>query len=141
MVVLVNKRDGSEKYCDPSLSKNQYIKAYNEVIHPVPHVKFWLDFEANPSNVLPPRLRWRAGRPKKARKREQGESPAVGKDKRSSTLRCGRCKQFGHDKRTCEGGPKRDRKGNWNQSKVKYYNLHVKHSLFNVYLAPQIYSL
>ena len=103
--VLINKRADLESYCDFSKTKEFYIRAYNEVIHPIPDVKFWPPIEVNPSKVLPPVLRRKAGRPRKARRREQGEAPAVGQGKRSSTLKCSLCQQFGHNKRACEGGP------------------------------------
>ena len=44
------------------------------------------------------------GRPKKKRKREQGErAPGLQEARRSCTLRCTSCKEFGHNKRTCQG--------------------------------------
>ena len=96
--VLINKRADLESYCDFSKTKEFCIRAYNEVIHPIPDVKFWPPIEVNPSKVLPPVLRRKAGRPRKARRREQGEAPAVGQGKRSSTLKCSLCQQFGHKK-------------------------------------------
>ncbi|XP_027082353.1 uncharacterized protein [Coffea arabica] len=84
--VLINKREDLESYCDFSKTKEFYIRAYNEVIHPIPDVKFWPPIEVNPSKVLPPVFRRKAGRPRKARRREQGEAPTIGQGKRSSTL-------------------------------------------------------
>ncbi|KAL3527399.1 hypothetical protein ACH5RR_012055 [Cinchona calisaya] len=116
-IVLINRRDNLENYYHSSLTKATYMKAYNEMIHPVEDVKLWPDIEVEPLTVLPPELRRRSGRPRKTRRREQGEPPAVGQSRRSTTLRCSRCEQYGHNKRTCEDGPKRDRKGNWKKRK------------------------
>ncbi|KAL3500958.1 hypothetical protein ACH5RR_035407 [Cinchona calisaya] len=84
-IVLINRRADLESYYHSSLTKT--MKAYSEVIHPMPDVTFWPDIEVQPSCVLPPNLRRRSGRPKKARRREQGEAPAIGQGKRSTTLR------------------------------------------------------
>ena len=44
------------------------------------------------------------GRPKKKRKREKGEcAPGLQEGRRSCTVRCTSCKEFGHNKRTCQG--------------------------------------
>ncbi|CAI9109011.1 OLC1v1008740C1 [Oldenlandia corymbosa var. corymbosa] len=88
-------------YCDQSLSKDQYIRAYSHLINPIPDIDFWPEIQVQ--ECLPPVLRRRVGRPKKARKRGKDEL------KRSSTIKCSRCKGFGHNKRSCAGGPVRAR--------------------------------
>lgn len=104
-VVLIDKRHRLEDYCDNMLSKDMYLKSYAQIINPIPHESFWPEFAPGEiTECLPPKMRRRIGRPKKARRREEGEAPAVG-FKRSSALRCGRCSEFGHNKRTCAGGP------------------------------------
>ncbi|KAH7862304.1 hypothetical protein Vadar_002703 [Vaccinium darrowii] len=52
------------------------------------------------------------GRPRKVRRRAVDE-PAAGtsESKRSQTVKCTWCKEFGHNKRTCQRGPVRDRGG------------------------------
>ncbi|KAL3529567.1 hypothetical protein ACH5RR_008889 [Cinchona calisaya] len=118
VAILINKKADLESYCDYSLTKDFYFKVYNEVIHPILDVEFWPPMEVNPSKVLPPVLRRKASRPKKARRREPGAALVVGHMKRSSTLKCSLCQQFGLNKRGCQGGPKRDRKGNFKRRKV-----------------------
>ncbi|CAI9111980.1 OLC1v1012336C1 [Oldenlandia corymbosa var. corymbosa] len=56
---------------------------------------FWPEMQVQ--ECLPPVLRRRFGRPKKARKRGKDEL------KRSSTIKCSRCKGYGHNKRSCAG--------------------------------------
>ncbi|KAL3513846.1 hypothetical protein ACH5RR_026563 [Cinchona calisaya] len=99
VAILINKRVDLESYCEYSLTNDFYFKAYNAVIHPILDVQFWPPIEVNPSKVLPLVLKRKAGRSKKARRRELGEALVVGHIKRSSTLKCSLCQQFGHNKR------------------------------------------
>ncbi|XP_028056708.1 GPI-anchored CFEM domain protein A-like isoform X2 [Camellia sinensis] len=58
--------------------------------------------------LQPPPLKRLPGRPRTSRKRAAHEPPAgTSQTKRSSTLRCKWCMQFGHNKRTCQRGPVR----------------------------------
>ncbi|KMS98986.1 hypothetical protein BVRB_3g067220 [Beta vulgaris subsp. vulgaris] len=52
-------------------------------------------------SVLPPTLRRGVGRPPRNRRREEGEQE---KGKRSTTIKCTICHEFGHNKLTCKGG-------------------------------------
>lgn len=104
IAVLIDRRQTLTDFCDQSLSTGTYLKAYEHLMNPVPDVTFWPEFAATEApDVLPPELRRRAGRPKKARRRQEGETPAS--MRRSCTLKCSRCFQLGHNKRTCAGGP------------------------------------
>ena len=52
--------------------------------------------------VIKPSVMKRAiGRPAKNRKRDEDEER---KEKRSKTVKCSRCKEFGHNVKTCKGG-------------------------------------
>ena len=67
------------------------------MIHPIPDLCVWNDIEA--AHVEPPPLKRKPGRPKLLRKRESHEKP---KAARSGSVVCGKCKQPGHNKRTCK---------------------------------------
>lgn len=93
--VLINKRANLEGFFHSSLTKDYYLRTYNEVIHLVPDVKFWLDSDVQPSDTLPPQLKRKSGRLKKARI-EKNEAPTVRQGKKSSILIFAQCKQFGN---------------------------------------------
>lgn len=123
--VLLDRRQNLEDYCDTGLSKSWFLKTYSGIINPIPDVIFWPEFkEGEVPEVLPPELRRRSGRPKKSRKREDGEAPAVAQ-KRSCTLRCSRCMEFGHNQRTCAGGPKMQQKKTSQQHKKQVTSIIV----------------
>nr|XP_027066437.1 uncharacterized protein LOC113692247 [Coffea arabica] len=86
-----------------------YLKTYSGMIHPIPHEKRWPPLiDVTPKTVLPPPLRRAPGRPRVNRRRgpdEPGQSVA----KRSTTMRCGNCKAFGHNTRTCQRAPVRQK--------------------------------
>ncbi|XP_027150542.1 uncharacterized protein LOC113750795 [Coffea eugenioides] len=102
---IIYKREKLEDYCDQWFSKDIYLKAYASMIHPIPHEKRWPPMdEITPKFVLPPPLRRAPGRPRVNRRREADEGPSS-QPKRSSTLKCGNCGQFGHNMRTCQRAP------------------------------------
>ncbi|KAH7833122.1 hypothetical protein Vadar_003287 [Vaccinium darrowii] len=91
-------------YVHPYYNKEMYLAAYGSIIHPIMDHTMWT--EVHGDVLQPPPLRRQRGRPRKNRRRAEGEAPpgpSVGK--RSSTLRCAKCKEFGHNRRTCQGGP------------------------------------
>ncbi|KAL2895146.1 Protein dispatched-like protein 3 [Bienertia sinuspersici] len=59
----------------------------------------WPTFEL--PTILPPAIKRCAGRPAKQRKRARNEKK---KGKRNNIVKCGKCKQVGHNSRTCKGG-------------------------------------
>ncbi|XP_027062862.1 uncharacterized protein [Coffea arabica] len=92
-----------ESYCETWFTKNMYLKAYSAMIHPILHVKRWPPIlEVLPKTALPPPLRRAPGRPRVNRMREANEGASSSQAKRSSTLKCGNCGAFGHNKRTCK---------------------------------------
>ncbi|KAL0346023.1 UNVERIFIED_CONTAM: hypothetical protein Sradi_4433600 [Sesamum radiatum] len=72
----------------------------------------WPEMELEPANLLPPPLKRIPGRPRRNKRREHGEKTNVAASKRSFTLKCRLCGEFGHNKRTCQRVPVRNRKGN-----------------------------
>ncbi|KAH7838397.1 hypothetical protein Vadar_025863 [Vaccinium darrowii] len=91
-------------YVHPYYNKEMYLAAYGRIIHPIMDHTMWT--EVHGDVLQPPPLKRQRGRPRKNRRRAEGEAPprpSVGK--RSSHLRCAKCKEFGHNRRTCQGGP------------------------------------
>ncbi|KAG5550083.1 hypothetical protein RHGRI_015138 [Rhododendron griersonianum] len=80
------------------------------MIHPIRDQRYW---EPDQFHKLdPPPLRRMPGRPRKNRRREADEAPAGASHmKRSQTLRCTNCKEFGHNRRTCQRAPVKKKKG------------------------------
>ncbi|TXG46980.1 hypothetical protein EZV62_026274 [Acer yangbiense] len=85
-------------FIHPSLSKSAFETTYRSMIHPIPDLSTWADIDVQP--VIPPPMKKKAGRPKLVRKREFGEKQ---KAARRGSVICAKCKQAGHNKRTCKG--------------------------------------
>ncbi|KAJ4970872.1 hypothetical protein NE237_003971 [Protea cynaroides] len=82
----------------------RYMQAYGEIINPLP------DLDNLPSvtelGVLnPPQRKRLKGRPHKNRRRAVDEAPADDFRKKTGTVRCERCKEMGHNRRTCQNAP------------------------------------
>ena len=99
MAAISYQRDDLEKYCHQFLTTEAYLRTYSENINPMPDEVTWPVVEHDP--ILPPLITRMPGRPKKNRRREPNEPPPTSQSKRSTTLRCCICKDFGHNKRTC----------------------------------------
>ena len=83
------------------------------MIHPIPDVKRWPPMpEMMPTTMLPPLLRRAPSRPKVNRRRETDKTACTAQAKRSSTLKCGNCGTFCHNKSTCKGAPMQKRNSN-----------------------------
>ncbi|XP_057478210.1 uncharacterized protein LOC130765725 [Actinidia eriantha] len=60
--------------------------------------------QTNYDQIMPPHIRKRAGRPKKNRKKAEDEPKnPIRVRKHYTSLRCGKCKEVGHNSRTCNG--------------------------------------
>ncbi|XP_057990372.1 uncharacterized protein LOC131172855 [Hevea brasiliensis] len=82
------KRDNIEDYCHEYYHISNYLKVYKGVIHPIPQSYLELD---NDFPALDPQpLKRQPGRPREARRREEGELALALKRKRNAIIICGR---------------------------------------------------
>ncbi|KAF7140647.1 hypothetical protein RHSIM_Rhsim06G0119600 [Rhododendron simsii] len=116
MAAIMKDRKNVEDFVHSYYSKEMYLRAHGSMIHPILDHSMWTIVPGDPLDSPP--LRRLSGRPRKARKRAANE-PAAGtsQSKRSQTVKCMRCKEFGHNKRTCQGGPIRGRGGPTNRGR------------------------
>ncbi|KAL5740629.1 hypothetical protein ACOSQ2_029809 [Xanthoceras sorbifolium] len=110
MACITKIRIDVENYVHDYLKKPAYLRTYSHYIHAIPDESLWPEVESE--TILPPKKRRRAGRPRLSRRRGAGEPARV---KRSVGFRCSKCKQVGHNSRTCntyETGRQRKRSRN-----------------------------
>lgn len=80
-----------------------YLKCYGNLLSPMNGRDLWPETD-NPF-MLPPDVKKRSGRPKKARRRELDEPQDPTKlSKRGVKMRCSACGTVGHNKRGCKQG-------------------------------------
>lgn len=84
-------------YIHRLLKKTAFKKTYSHQLHPVPDESRWPLLLHD--NLLPPLVIRAAGRPQTKRKMEAGENKAF---KRSSSVRCSKCDEWGHNVRSCK---------------------------------------
>ncbi|XP_044508956.1 uncharacterized protein LOC123227891 [Mangifera indica] len=100
-----------DKFVDDRLQISAYMRTYAEIIHPIPDKRTWP--EECEDKLQPPVRHGKAGRPRKARRKDPTEER---KRKPMSTLRCSHCHELGHNKRSCQynpnnaGRPKKNRR-------------------------------
>ncbi|KAH7550623.1 hypothetical protein JRO89_XS13G0233500 [Xanthoceras sorbifolium] len=97
LACILKRRDSVEGYVHDYLKKTAYLRTYSHVLHPIPDENLWP--QSDSQTVLPPIKNKRAGRPKKQRIRGATESRRV---QRSIGFRCSKCKEVGHNSRTCQ---------------------------------------
>ncbi|XP_055960222.1 uncharacterized protein LOC130014995 [Mercurialis annua] len=99
-VAILNKlHQEPYQYCSNFFSKENMLATYEGIVYPMPSQNNW-DLPANVESmeVLPPIGKIPAGRPKKRR--------IPGPHEPIKTNQCGRCKEKGHNKKTCRNIPK-----------------------------------
>ncbi|XP_062011844.1 uncharacterized protein LOC133728443 [Rosa rugosa] len=84
-------------------TQQKYLEAYEVVLNPIAGVAEWERIERP---VAPPLYRRQPGRPKTKRTKEPGEEPPLAGTEvlpksYYSQIKCGRCGNRGHNKRTC----------------------------------------
>lgn len=102
--MILYKRVDPELYVDNYFTKEMYLRTYGHVIRPIPDQVMWPSLGLELIN--PPLVHRRVGRPKKLRRREADEPRSTLSSLRvSGSLRCRNCGHYGHNRRTCQGGP------------------------------------
>ncbi|KAL0323663.1 UNVERIFIED_CONTAM: hypothetical protein Scaly_2333400 [Sesamum calycinum] len=96
---ISHRKEDLDSYCDSRFFKENYMKAYKYSIHPVPDQTFWPHGVDVTPTLLPPIIKRMPGRPKKSRRKEQGEEPNA--IRRSNMVKCKVCNELGHNRRTC----------------------------------------
>jgi hypothetical protein len=85
--------------------KSTFLDTYENLILPSNGPKLWPIVDTEP--ILPPYVRRSAGRPKKLRRKNNDEVPSASgtrlAKRNQDTVRCKRCKELGHNQRTCKG--------------------------------------
>ena len=121
LAIILARKEDPQTYAMPFFMLESYKKTYEHpIIHPrivdisQPYryqintdvninaddeVSSGTESSTDSDAVLPPNTRRPPGRPKKRRKRNQGETRRNGLPKR--VQRCGRCRAIGHSRRTC----------------------------------------
>lgn len=85
-------------FCSAYYQKETMVAAYKEIVYPVGNKDTWQIPESVKSViVLPPEGRIRVGRPKKRRRKSNWERNAH----TFKAIKCSKCKQTGHNKRSC----------------------------------------
>ncbi|KAL2455280.1 MuDR family transposase [Abeliophyllum distichum] len=106
-------------YVDDIYKRDAYRRTYTPSISPITGPQAWPNPGLNP--LTPPYYTKKAGRPKKSRRKEAGEqntstptpeaaanatpSTSGNLSRKGLTMRCKKCGQAGHNKRSCKGAP------------------------------------
>lgn len=98
--VIFDERLEAADFVSPYFKGAAYKATYGEHIHPMADPSHWPDHDL--PLISPPDVKRGAGRPQKQRKRGPNEAK---KGKRHNTVKCSKCKEVGHNARTCGGGP------------------------------------
>ncbi|XP_056692271.1 uncharacterized protein [Spinacia oleracea] len=97
--VIYDQRMNPHDYISPWFKAAAYKLTYAEHIHPMADPTQWPDFGL--PTIQPPIIKRPAGRPAKKKKRGANEPK---KGKRNTNVKCGKCREFGHNSRTCKSG-------------------------------------
>lgn len=95
------KTNSLEDYIANCYSVEEFKKTYSYFLEPVEGMNSWR-MSDRPKLKAPGYIRM-PGRPKKERRREATEAPKGSRmSKVGTVIRCGKCKQIGHNKSTCQ---------------------------------------
>ncbi|XP_021735702.1 uncharacterized protein LOC110702307 [Chenopodium quinoa] len=99
MRAIIHAHEDPKKYVSEWYSLRRYKLTYGNTIKSIPDVEQWPD-NTYPE-IAPPNMKRGIGRPARNRRREEGEQA---KGKRSKTVKCSKCQNYGHNSQTCQGG-------------------------------------
>ncbi|KAK4380799.1 hypothetical protein Sango_3029400 [Sesamum angolense] len=104
MAAIEYHRQNLEDFVHACFKKETYLRVYSHMIKPVPGMH---DYEESPLGpVAPPHVIKRAGRPKKARRRDANDIKEPSRvSRRGLTHTCAICFKQGHNKRSCTNPP------------------------------------
>jgi len=104
VVAAINyKVENPEAYVHPYYKRAAYEACYSPEITPINGQQLWP--KSNKPELLPPIYKTPPGRPKKLRRREADEHVSHSKlSKKNLIMKCSRCKQMGHNIRSCRKG-------------------------------------
>jgi len=104
VVAAINyKVENPEDYVHAYYKRDAYQTSYGPQITPINGQQLWP--KTNQPELLPPIYKTPPGRPKKLRRRETGEHVSHSKlSKKNNIIKCSRCKQLGHNIRSCRKG-------------------------------------
>ena len=89
-----------EDRVDIQYYKSLYIEAYSNLLRPMRGAIYWP--KTGYPDIVPPKARRMPGRPKKHRRREQGEEGGGSRlGKKGVMMHCSKCLKAGHNKSTC----------------------------------------
>ncbi|KAK9287670.1 hypothetical protein L1049_016108 [Liquidambar formosana] len=92
-----------EEYVDPYFHVQTYLRSYEPHIVPIPDEQHWTGVDLG-EPVMPPPLRRPPGRPKRVRRKGVDEPVNPYRiRKHHQSLRCSKCRVYGHNTRTCKG--------------------------------------
>lgn len=98
------RNEDPEKYTSRSFKVEMTKSVYGHCLKAFNGEKYWRKIPYD--KFLPPRLRRMPGRPKKQRNREPREArrkiPA-GISNKGRQMKCSKCEEYGHTKKTCKG--------------------------------------
>ena len=103
MASIITHKGDPEDHVDKCYHQSTFAKTYDQIIKPIPDETMWVRTSYDP--IHPPPHRARSGRPKKNRRKgdDEPKTKAKGGVRRyHTTLKCGKCKQPGHNARTCK---------------------------------------
>ncbi|XP_057467040.1 uncharacterized protein LOC130756520 [Actinidia eriantha] len=102
VAAIITNKSRPEDFVNEYYHCTTFTRTYNRMITPIPDQTMWV--QTNYDQIMPPHLRKRAGRPKKNRKKAEDEQKnPIRVRKHYTSLRCGKCKEVGHNSRTCNG--------------------------------------
>ncbi|KAK9267728.1 hypothetical protein L1049_010161 [Liquidambar formosana] len=97
--------DGStlEDYVDPYFHVETYLRIYKPITVPIPDKQHWIGVDQG-APVMPSPLRRPSGRPKRVKKKGVDEPVNPYRIcKHHQSLRCSKCRVYGHNTRICKG--------------------------------------